>query len=102
MDSKEVVVLGVRKLEFDAKDGDCKKIQGTKVHYMVEDSLKLQNKEKGHLPAECWFPGFEKFEEFNDNELPGKYKMDYGLRLDGGKIKLVIKDFSYIGNINLG
>ncbi len=96
--STEVVVIGVKKVSFE-KDG--KKVEGTKVYLADKDEL-IQNTSKGYLPAERWFTGFEKFEEFKSAELPGKYQMEYNIRLDGSKANLVIHKFSFIENVTLG
>lgn len=96
--STEVVVIGVKKVSFE-KDG--KKVEGTKVYLADKDELS-QNTSKGYLPAERWFTGFEKFEEFKSTELPGKYQMEYNIRLDGSKDNLIIHRFSFIENVTLG
>lgn len=96
--STEVIVLGAKKVSFE-KDG--KKVEGTRVYLADTDELN-QQESKGYLPAERWFKGFEMFEEFKAAELPGKYKMEYNIRLDGSKANLVIHKFSFIESVTLG
>lgn len=91
---KEVVVLGVRKYDFVSEDGE--KVEGTRVYFFDEDR-EVSNDIKGYVPSKRWFPGFEKFEQFQNNELPGKYEMEYDIRISETGLKLVIKGFSYLG-----
>ncbi|WP_077620371.1 hypothetical protein [Bacillus sinesaloumensis] len=94
---KEVLVLGVKKYDFITEDGE--KVQGTRVYFYDEEGDESsKEKVKGYIPTKRWFPGFEKFEQFQSNNLPGKYEMEYDIRISEKGLNLVIKGFTYVGS----
>ncbi|TKH20273.1 hypothetical protein FC697_18480 [Bacillus wiedmannii] len=94
--NKDVIVLGAQKYDFVTEDGEV--VKGTKVYFADADKYGDSNF-KGCTPTTSWFNGFEKFERFEDSQLPGKYKMEYDIRLTTKKHKLEIKDFVYAGEM---
>lgn len=94
---KEILVLGVKKYDFVTEDGE--KVQGTKVYFYDEEGEESDSdKVKGYIPATRWFSGFEKYDQFQSNKLPGKYEMEYDIRISEKGIKLVVKEFTYKEN----
>ncbi|PGE66896.1 hypothetical protein [Bacillus toyonensis] len=93
---KNVIVLGAQKFDFENEKGI--QVKGTKVYFA--DADKYENPDyKGCTPTSSWFNGFEKFESFEEKQLPGKYKMEYDIRLTTKSHKLEIKEFTYMGEV---
>ena len=96
---KEVLVLGVKKFDFKKEDGE--KVQGTQVIFYDEerDEDTSSGKVKGYIPTKKWFPGFDIFEQFKDENLPGKYEMEYDIRISEKGLNLVVKDFKLVSKV---
>ncbi|MGM7634559.1 hypothetical protein [Bacillus sp. Hm123] len=92
MDSIEVEVIGVKKVSFTNDEGT--RIQGTKVYYYSE-----YNKDEnivGYNPLSAWFNDFDMFDKLKKSTIPGKFKMEYVLKLQGSQASVEVKNFEQL------
>jgi hypothetical protein len=93
METTEVYVFGVRRMDYVNKETQ-KEVKGIKVFY-TDIEREINDNMKGYNPLSAWLD-YDKFEQFKNSQIPGRYKMNYELKLDAGKPKIAIKDFEFI------
>lgn len=86
--SKEILVLGAKKLDF-MNGNDA--VKGTQVWYQ---DLEQENTEeiKGFIPKKAWLP-LDKFPQFGNKAYPLKATIEFDIDLN--KNKLLPKDFTF-------